>query len=197
MIHLIRHGRSSHAHDGRWFTAPTVSRYEDAYDAAGIRDDSHPPAALVDLAARADVIAASDMTRAIASVRRLAPQRDPEIIPALRELRLEPPRWVPVPLPIEVWDAMSHLQWSWRLARDRDHEFSRRAGVAADWLFTRASAGATIVAVTHGGIRRIIARHLERLGCAAGAGKRSYENWSSWSFNLPAAVTRAGSPRSG
>ena len=195
MIHLIRHGRSSHAHDGRWFTAPTVGRYEDAYDAAGIRDDSHPPPALVDLAARADVVAASDLARAIASVRRLAPEREPEIVPEMRELRLEPPRWVPVPLPIEVWDAMSYVQWSWRLARDADHEYSRRAGAAAHWLLSRAANGASVVAVTHGGIRRIIARHLERFGCAARTGKRTHENWSSWSYALP--VTRAGSPRSG
>jgi broad specificity phosphatase PhoE len=205
MIHLIRHGHSSLVHDGRWFTAPDVGQYEDAYDAAGIRDDSHPPRGLVDLARSADLLVASDLVRAIESARRLAPDREPEIVPDLRELRLEPPRWIPLPLPITIWDSMSYLQWAYRMMADVDHAIVRRAKVAADWLLDRANGGTTIVAVTHGGIRPVVAKHLVRHGCTPVPGPRSYENWSCWSFapphpqpsRLPHAVTRDESRRSG
>lgn len=183
-IHLVRHGRSSLVHDGRWFAAPDVGRYEDAYDAQGIHDESHPPTELVEVASRADVVVSSDMTRAIASARRLAPGREPEIVPHLRELRLEPPAWVPLKLPIEAWDAMSYAQWTYRIALGVDHEIARRAGVAADWLVERAGKGATIVAVTHGGIRRIIDRHLERRGARPVSDRRSHANWSCWTYQL-------------
>ena len=182
MIHLVRHGRSSLIHDGRWFTPGTVASYEDAYDAAGIRDDSHPPRELIELAASVDVVAASDMARAIESIRRLAPGRNHEVVPELRELRLEPPRWLPIPLPIDVWDAMSHAQWSWRLALGSDSAFVRQAAKAADWLASRVAAGASVAAVTHGGIRRIIDAQLARRGFRRVPGSNSYDNWSAWSY---------------
>lgn len=37
---LVRHGHSAHVHDGRWLTRSAVGEFEDAYDAAGIKDDS-------------------------------------------------------------------------------------------------------------------------------------------------------------
>lgn len=36
--------------------------------------------------------------------------RELAVSPLLREIDLEPPRWIPLRLPIEVWDAFSHLQ---------------------------------------------------------------------------------------
>ena len=38
-ILLVRHGPSSHVHDGAWLSRVLVSRFEDAYDAAGIEAD--------------------------------------------------------------------------------------------------------------------------------------------------------------
>ena len=159
-----------------------VGAFEDDYDAAGIVDHEDPPPELIRVAAEASVIAASDLPRAIASARRIAPAREPDITPLLREIRLEPPRWLPR-LPIQVWDILSHAQWSYRLARGTQHDFVRRASDAADWLAQRAAGEATVVAVTHGGFRRIIANRLEARGWSAGPERRSYENWSVWSYS--------------
>ncbi len=180
-ILLVRHGRSAHAHDRRWMHASGVSAFEDAYDAAGILDDDAPPPELIRAAEGAHVIAASDLPRAIASARRIAPTRDPEVSPLLREFRLEPSRWMPR-LPIEAWDAISHLQWSLRLLRNAPHDVIRRANDAAEWLGQRAVDAATVVAVTHGGFRRVIANRLEARGWRAGPERRSYENWSVWGY---------------
>ena len=159
-----------------------VGAFEDAYDAAGIVDHEDPPPDLIRVAADAAIIAASDLPRAVASARRIAPTREPDVTPLLREIRLEPPRWLPR-LPIQVWDVLSHAQWSYRLARGTPHDFVRRANDAAEWLAQRAADPATVVAVTHGGFRRIVANRLEARGWSAGPGRRSYENWSVWSYS--------------
>jgi broad specificity phosphatase PhoE len=180
-IHLVRHGPSAHVHDGSWMYAGGVRDFEAAYNAAEI-DETAPPAQLVELARRATLLVASDMPRALASARRIAPSAKVTVLPPLRELHLEPPAWLKLKLPIQVWDAMSYLQWSVRIARDSDHPLVRRADEAAKWLTARSARNASIVAVTHGAIRRIIARCLERQGWVALTGRQGYENWSCWSY---------------
>ena len=159
-----------------------VSLYEDAYDATGIRTDSHPSPRLIDLAARAHVLAASDMVRAVESARRLVPDRTPIVVPELRELRLEPPHWLPLRLPIEAWDAMSYFQWNSRMRNRTDHEIMHRAGAAAAWLLQQARPDTVVVAVTHGGIRRLIDFCLAEQGWRTTPGRRSHANWSCWSY---------------
>ena len=180
-ILLVRHGRSSHVHDGRWMPASGVSGYEDAYDAAGIRDDSQPSGELLRIAAGA-TLASSDMRRAIASVERLAAGRAFSVTPLLREIRLEPPTWLPGRLPIEVWDAMSALQWTYRLRTGAENDFVRRAHQAADWLMQLDGAAESILAVTHGGFRRIAAVALIARGWKETRERRAWDNWSVWSF---------------
>lgn len=162
--------------------ARQVRHYEDRYNAAGILEHDAPPPALLALAADADVIATSDLERAVASAARVAPGRPTAVTPLLRELYLEPPRWLPLPLPIEGWDVLSHLQWTYRLLRGSDHEYVRRAGDAADWLIERAGTTAAVLAVTHGGIRRLLAARLAARGWRAAPGPRRYNNWSAWSY---------------
>ena len=181
-ILLVRHGRSAHVHDGRWMRRDEVHDFEDAYDAASILDHDAPPPELVSVAGIADVIAASDLPRAIASARRLAPTREPDVTPLLREFRLEPWHWLPR-LPIEAWDAISHLQWSYRMIRNVPHDAITRAGNAVEWLVHRAPESATVVAVTHGGFRRLVANRLEAGGWRRGAERRGYANWSVWSYS--------------
>ena len=158
-----------------------VREFEDAYDAAGILDEAPPPG-LIEVADRARVIAASDLPRAIASARRIAPMREPEVTPLLREIRLEPAGWMPR-LPIQAWDVISHLQWSCRLMWGARHDAILRANDAAEWLANRTADSATVVAVTHGGFRRVIANRLEARGWRRGPEKRSYANWSVWSYS--------------
>lgn len=181
-ILLVRHGRSAHLHDGRWMHAHRVRDFEHSYDAAGILEDDVPPPELVEVATRAETLVASDLRRAVESARRIAPGRDPIVLPLFREIALEPPRWVPIPLPIAGWDAISFAQWSYRLTVGADHDFVRRADLAADWLVGRAANGENVVAVTHGAFRRIVARRLEARGWHADGRRLGYANWSVWSF---------------
>lgn len=157
-----------------------VPRFEDAYDAAGIRDDPPPPELLRDLAAAADLLCASDLRRALESAHRVAPGREVTISPLLREIRLEPPRWIPFQLPIGAWDALSHAQWSYRLLTKRGHEYVRRAAAAADWLEQHARSAASVVVVTHGGFRRLIADRLVARGWERTNKHRDYAHWSTW-----------------
>ena len=179
---LIRHGRSAHVHDGRWLTHDAVGEFEDAYDAAGILDDSRPSEQLLAEARGADVVVASDLPRAVASAKRLAPGRDVATSPLLREIRLEPPRWVPLPLPIKVWDMFSDWQWSYRLRVGSDHQFVRRADAACEWLQSQLQGSATIVVVTHAGFRRILTTRLLAQGWhwRSISPPERYAHWSSW-----------------
>lgn len=192
-IHLVRHGRSAHTHDGSWFGWSKVHEYEDAYDAAGILDDDRPGGELERLVGESTLVAASDLPRAIASARRLAPGRGVEISPLLREIRLEPPRWVPFELPIEVWDIFSHVQWTYRIATRADHALVRRAIDAADWLIGHAARCSDVVAVTHGGFRRILDAQLVLRGWTRQSRERGYAHWSVWSYR----ASHAGGSRTG
>jgi broad specificity phosphatase PhoE len=180
-ILLVRHARSSHVHDGSWMRASGVGTYEDAYDAAGIHDESHPPDELRRIAEGA-TLASSDMKRAIASIERLAPGRPYEVSPLLREIRLEPPTWLPLRLPLVAWDVMCAAQWTYRLRTGAEHDFVHRAREAVDWLARLRSESDTVVAVTHGGFRRILEVTLIARGWNATRERRAWDNWSVWSF---------------
>jgi broad specificity phosphatase PhoE len=180
-IHLVRHGRSAYVHQGRWIHARALRDYEDAYDVEGIRDDDEPPAAIRALAADA-LLVASDMRRAIESCRRLAPDRQPLVSPLLREIRLDPPLWIPARLPAEVWGSIVFLKWTWRLSRGHDLPDVRRARDAVRWLEEHATGSPSIVVITHGAFRRILAAGLVAAGWNAGRERRGYENWGAWSF---------------
>ena len=182
-IHLVRHARSAYVHDGRWRLPAGVREFEHAYDAAGILDEPAPPASLVALAARADVLAASDMARAIASAERLAPGRAVTIRPELRELNIRAHALLPIPLPLLVWGTLDFALWTVRMAVGGENEGTRRADAAAAWLMEAAAGGRTVLAVTHGAIRRLIDLRLRARGCKAIAGPRGYANWGSWSYN--------------
>lgn len=181
-IHLVRHGRSALVHDGSWFRRADLPPYEDAYDAAGIRDDDGPRGKLDSLLDAGPKIVASDLARAIASAQRLARGQQVDLSPLLREVRLEPPRWVPFRLPMVAWDAFSHVQWSYRMFSDADHEHMRRASLAVDWLIGHAGQSPSVLAVTHGGFRRLLDTKLVARGWKRGFTRRDYANWSVWSY---------------
>ena len=181
-IHLVRHAKVAYVHPERWINAAGVRRFEDGYNAAPIHDDSLPPAELMAMAAKADVLAASDMIRAIASVRRLDPARDAHVVPSLREITLDTPEWMRLPLPIVVWDLFSHTLVTVRMLLSLDHEHIRRANEATNWLVERASDTQRVVAVTHGGFRRLLDAQLVRRGWQRAHAKKSYANWSVWSY---------------
>jgi hypothetical protein len=156
-----------------------------AYDSAGILSDDAPPAAIEAAATSADVLACSDLPRALASVRRLAPGRKPAITELLREIPLETTPFLRARMPIQAWDVLLYLRWSYRLIRGTETPEIVRAHAATDWLITHAAEASTVVAVTHGSFRRLVAACFAQRGWCAESGWRRYKHWSSWSFASP------------
>ena len=164
--------------------AAGIQRYRTAYDEAGIAADSVPPQALIDLASQADLIATSDLPRAVASAERLAPERPIVLSPLLRETVLEAPNWLPLRWPLPAWEALIHAQWAYQILRGTDAppEELKRAGTAATWLTKHSDESASIVVVTHGVFRRLLAERLARKEWEPDPGRQSYDTWSAWSF---------------
>jgi broad specificity phosphatase PhoE len=187
---LIRHGRSAHVPAGRLDRAG-VERWLADYDAAGILDEDAPPAALAAEVAHAAVVVASDLPRAIASAERLAPGRELLVSPLVREVALPIPGWVPGRVPLTAWALAIHASWVAGLVRRRAEapEVVARVRAAAAWCAARCDAAgreATVAVVTHGVMRRLLARELLAAGWRAEPGRRSYAHWSAWRLRAPA-----------
>lgn len=183
-IHLVRHGASAHVHDGSWVNAASAQRFIERYDAAGIRDEA-PPGDVVAAAASADVLAASTLPRAIESIQRLAPGREAELTPLLREISFQTVGWLPVSLSINTWDAIDYLVNGIRIRRRHPTPELARAHEAADWLMSRVARDTTLLAVTHGGFRRFLWASLVDRGWTPEFTRKRYHNWSVWTFRAP------------
>jgi broad specificity phosphatase PhoE len=183
-IILVRHGRSAHIESPGWIDVDGVHGWQGAYDATGILAESVPPRALVDVAASAGCLITSDMPRALASAERLAPGKVARVSPLLREMHLEIPRWVRARWPLPVWAVCIHLHW---LVRERRGEIAapserQRAADAVALLDDASREAGTVVAVTHGAFRRLLALQLVAAGWRAERRVGGYQNWSSWPF---------------
>lgn len=182
---LVRHGRSAHVDNVGWIDSAGVHRWREAYDAAGILDDSVPPPALIAQAASADCIVSSDLTRAIASAERLAPGRAARVSPLFREAPLEVPEWVRARWPLPVWAMCIHLHWIAGQLRgvSAPTEALNRATDAAAWLAELTRDTPNVVVVTHGVFRRLLGIRLVESGWTAERRTGGYRNWSAWSFH--------------
>jgi broad specificity phosphatase PhoE len=182
---LIRHGRSAHVHPGGLLDRDGVERWRAAYDEAGIASDDRPPAGLASEVARASVIAASDLPRAVASAARLAQGRELSVSPLFREVVLPLPAWSRLRAPLLGWETLVHLDWGIGLLRGAvtSPEILERAGEAAAWCrdaCRRSDAGATVAVVTHGVFRHLLARQLRAEGWRIVTGPRGWAPWSAW-----------------
>jgi broad specificity phosphatase PhoE len=153
------------------------------YDAAGITDDSHPPAPLLQLAADAKHVIASDLERALRSAERLAPRREIRVSELLRESALAIPPW-PTRLPLTIWNVFIHAGWQYQILRGLDvtPDDRARAAAAVDLLAGLVADGSTAVVVTHGVFRRIVAKALLASGWRNLERRGGYQHWSSWTF---------------
>jgi broad specificity phosphatase PhoE len=183
-IHLVRHGVSAHVHDGTWVDEDGAQRFVQLYDAAGIRDEA-PPAEVVALASSVDVVAASTMRRAVESIERLAPGREPHLTPLLRELDFHTIPWLPLRLPINTWDVMHYVASTYHLRRRVETPALARAREASDWLLSRLEGHSSLLAVTHGDFRRYLWATLVDRGWRAEFRRKAYHNWSVWTFRAP------------
>lgn len=154
-----------------------------AYDAAGIHADAHPPEALIRLASTATHLITSDLPRALGSARRLGSPRAILSSELLRESPLSIPNWE-IRMPLGLWGMLISVAWFYRIARGTDMSDAERerTSAAADWLVGMADAKSTLLAVTHGAFRRMLARDLTTRGWACAERQGGYRNWSAWTF---------------
>jgi broad specificity phosphatase PhoE len=179
---LVRHGPSAHPHRGTLDRAG-LQQWRDAYDGAGISAGVRPPESLIELAAGAGHVVASDLPRAVESAQRLAPHREIRVSALLREAPLAIPRW-PTRLPLLAWEALIHTRWSLQRIRGTDAAGPDwvRAATAARWLTEIVADGTMAVVVTHGVFRRLVAMQLAGLGWVSSRREGGYRHWSCWSF---------------
>jgi broad specificity phosphatase PhoE len=180
---LIRHGRTSHVHEGGLLDRAGIERWRRACDLAGLAEGDAPSPHLAAEVAQAEVLAASDMPRAVTSVAALAPGRTFTVSTLLREVPLPIPP-VPIRAPLAVWNALIHLRWGIDILRgcDASREARSQAEAAATWcvVAARQARSGTIAVVTHGVFRRLLARQLLAEGWRFEPGPRSYGHWSTW-----------------
>ena len=177
-IIVVRHGRSSLVHRG-WLDLAAFRRWRSEYEAAGIAVNEKPPQPLVDAAATAGLIIASDSPRAIESARLLAPGHAITTSPLLRELTLEPPP-LRIRLPLAGWALAFGVHWLMG-ARHPPADVARASDAAA-WLVDLAAQHKTILAVTHATFRGLVAELLIKDGWRPAEPDRRSAHWSAWSF---------------
>ncbi len=188
-IVLVRHGRSTHALRG-WLDADGMRRWMQAYDEAEITADHPPPASLVALARDAEALVASDLPRAIASARMLAPGAAFETSALLRETPIETvvrplPRVGGLRLPLRGWALVFGARWAMAAMRGGpppgvDDAAIARAEEAAAWLAGIADAHGRVLAVTHSIFRGLLSATLVKRGWR-GPERRPSHEWSAWS----------------
>jgi len=182
-ILLVRHGRSAHVARG-WLDDAGVRAWFDAYDAAGILPDDHPPAALRALVARTALVVGSDLPRARASAERLAEGAPVLLSPLLREIPLELPVMRRVRLPLAGWALAVGARWAYRTLRGTPPAAAAReqAAAAGAWLEGLADEHDAVAAVTHATVRSHIAASLRGTGWRCERDRRRYAHWSVWTL---------------
>lgn len=191
---LARHGRSAHRGPA-WHArigADDFARWRAAYDAAGLAAGEAAPAALRAVAARAGAVVASDLPRAGASAALLGGTAPRLVSPLLREVDLPVPAWPGARLPLGLWLVGARAGWArGTLPSPEPPPAARaRAREGARWLADLAAAHGTVVAVTHGAFRPLLAAALRADGWR-GRGWLRHGHWSTWVLVGPCVSDRS------
>ena len=184
-IVLVRHGRSAHVWWGA-FNHPEFQQWRVAYEAAGIGVGETPPLVIRELAGICGIVVASDAERAKQSAALLAAGKNVIASPLLRELDLPAPELQFLRLPWIGWAILITISWFGRRLLRRaseSHGEMERVRRAAAWLAELAQVHGTVVAVTHGTARILIARELAAIGWHRDSGRRTSRHWSAWSVS--------------
>ena len=191
---LVRHGPSAHVESG-WLDVAGLRRWMAAYDAAEIALHHAPPPEVQALCRDATRFLTSDLPRAVASALRLAPGREIERTPLLREAPLET-RELPLPslggvrLPLRGWALVLGARFlaAWMRGAPPpgvDAAALARADEAAAWLDEQALSGdGRIIVVTHTTFRHLLSRSLAARGWR-GPERRPFREWSASRFTPP------------
>jgi len=183
-IVLARHGEPALSRKIR-LNAQGYREWWARYEEGGILAGQTPPADLLEMARKADVIFASTRQRAVETAEAVAGGklfvRDPLFI----EAPLPPP---PLPgfirLSPKIWGFVARVAW-WFFGHHEGQESRReaeqRASQVAERLIASAMSGERVLVLAHGFFNTMVARELKRHGWRC-VGGRGYRYWSAKSF---------------
>jgi broad specificity phosphatase PhoE len=186
-VMLARHGEPALSRDVR-LNAAGYRDWWGRYEEGGILSGQKPPAGLLDLARKADVIFASTRRRAIETAEAVVQGKHFVRDSVFIEAPLPPP-----PLPVFVrlnprtWGLISRLAW-WYFGHNEGQETrgeaEARARDVARRLIDTAQTGQNVLVLAHGFFNTLVWRELKRAGwrCIEG---RGYRYWSARRFVRP------------
>jgi broad specificity phosphatase PhoE len=182
-IVLARHGEPALSRKIR-LNAAGYRRWWAAYEQGGILPGQTPPAELLELARRADVIFTSERRRAVETAEAVVGGRAFVRDPLFIEAPLPPPRLPAyVRLNPRVWGVISRFVWwvSHRHGEETRRAAQARAREAARRLVDTAEQGKNVLVLAHGFFNGMVGVELSRMGwrCVADKG---FRYWSTRRF---------------
>ena len=164
-ITFVRHGRVLISPSTR-IPADDFRAFVERYRISGVDSENAPPQRLCELAQSADVLACSDLPRAVESAQLLAPSRDAFRDALFREAGIPVKLPVPFHLRPTTWTFWARVLWfaGWNGDCESLVEARDRSRRAAARLRELASLHGTVVLVAHGIINSLMARELRRDG---------------------------------
>ncbi len=188
-IVLARHGEPALSRKIR-LDASGYGRWWAAYEEGGILGGQAPPAELLELARRADVIFASTRRRAVETAEAVAGGktfvRDPLFVEAPLP---HPPTPAFIRLTPKLWGFLARTLW-WFFGLHRGQETrpqaQARARLAAARLVETAEGGDRVLLVAHGFFNTMVGLELRQLGWACVRKDRGFAYWTTRHFERPA-----------
>ena len=164
-IFLIRHGKVDIDLTER-IAGSALSSWASRYDEASLATSVLPPAQVVEVLRKADLIVCSDRKRALESVLLVAPNATVLADTAYREADLPTAIGRTLRLRADLWVALARAAWfaGWAPNCESVQEVKTRAFQAAAKLLRLASEHRSVVVVGHGLFNRYLASSLRREG---------------------------------
>lgn len=179
-ITLARHGEPALSRRVK-LDAAGYRRWWATYEAGGILPGQTPPAALLEIARRADVIFASIRPRAIQTAEAVVAGKTFSREPLLVEAPLPPPplpRWIR--LSPRTWGLVARTAW-WFFGHSEGQETraaaEARARTAVGRLTEAAEAGREVLVLAHGFFNAMLARELEAQGWRQVSGGNAFTRY--------------------
>jgi broad specificity phosphatase PhoE len=181
---LVRHGEPALSRKVR-LSAVGYRDWWSRYEEGGLKSGQTPPCALLEAAAKADVLISSTRRRAVESAAAIVAGRPFAEDATFIEAPLPPPHlpdWLK--LPPRWWGVISRICW-WLLGHNEGQESyaqaKLRAGRAADALIARSRRGEEVLVVAHGFFNLMVGRELEARGWRR-SHDEGFQYWSARRF---------------
>ncbi len=190
-IVLIRHGRPDVGRS-RWMGRRGFASFIDVYQQAGLDAASEPPPHVVQTAAPARRVFASDLPRSIESARRLLPQAELISDPVFTEAPLASPPLPGVRLKAPAWAVIARVAWhgGYKPGIEGYGSAKQRARAAVDILVAEAQRSGVAVLVAHGYFNAILGRMLRLAGWTRDGTHRA-QFWNMVVYDLPSGASGA------